>query len=121
MNGRSRGFNVSEDLNPQAREISPIRGNFHGSSITAGARGYQAFRVESCFPDGGDVRAGGSGALERSLGGHGPRCPQSPGRRNIRLIWLEDRCLTVQLMLATERLIGSPLRIGRPLHIHAAA
>ena len=29
------------DLNPEAREISPIRGNFHGSRITAGARGHR--------------------------------------------------------------------------------
>jgi hypothetical protein len=32
----------------------------------------------------GDVRAGRFGALERSPGGHGPCCPQSPGRRNNR-------------------------------------
>jgi hypothetical protein len=36
-------------------------------------------------------------------------------------IWLEGRCPTVQLMVATELLIGSPLRMGKPLHIHVAA
>ena len=54
------------DLNPETREISPVWGNFHEPSITAGARGRQAFRVASCFPAAGDVRAGRSGALERS-------------------------------------------------------
>jgi len=48
------------DLNPETREISPIQGNFHGQSITSGARGRQAFRVPSRFPVGrwADVRAG---------------------------------------------------------------
>jgi hypothetical protein len=48
------------DLNPEAREISPIRGNFHGSSLTADARRRQAFRVPSRFTGraAGDVRGG---------------------------------------------------------------
>jgi hypothetical protein len=82
QNGCLWGFNVSE--NPEAREISPIRGNFHGSSITATACGRQAFRVPSRFLGraAGDIRGGPlRGALGR---GHGLCCPQSPGRRNIR-------------------------------------
>ena len=48
------------DLNPEAREISPVWGNFHVSRVTAGARRRQAFRAASCFQGraAGDVRGG---------------------------------------------------------------
>ena len=51
---------VRGDLNTHSREISPVWGNFHGSSITAGARRRQAFRVASCFPGqaAGDFQGG---------------------------------------------------------------
>ena len=52
------GIYCVRDLNPRTREISPIRGNFHGSRITAGARGRQAFRVVSRFPGGGRCPGG---------------------------------------------------------------
>ena len=64
------------DLNPETREISPIRGNFHGPSITAGARRRQEFRV----PSASQVRRpmseqGHAGAARRSPGGHALCCP----------------------------------------------
>lgn len=51
------------DLNPAAREISPVWGNFHEPGITADARGRQAFHVASCFQGrvAAYVRAGRSG------------------------------------------------------------
>jgi hypothetical protein len=63
------------DLNPEAREISPIRGNFHGSSLTVDARRRHAFPVPSAFPGraAGDVRgeplrgALGRGPVSRSV------------------------------------------------------
>jgi hypothetical protein len=36
-------------------------------------------------------------------------------------ICLEGRCLTAVLIVATEWLIGSPLPIGKPLHIQVMA
>ena len=49
-NRNSWGFTVSEDLNPETREISPMRGYFHELSITSRARGRQEFRRPSRFP-----------------------------------------------------------------------
>ena len=56
------------DLNPEMREISPIRGNFHGLSIAPGARRCQAsaFRAASQA----EVRAGPLG--ERAFPGPRP-------------------------------------------------
>jgi hypothetical protein len=58
--GQVRVYVSEGDLNPEAREISPIRGNFHGPSITADARRRQAFHIPSGFPGraAGDVRGG---------------------------------------------------------------
>jgi hypothetical protein len=80
------------DLNPEAREISPVRGKFHGSSITARARRRQAFRVPSRFPAGRRAvsGAGRSRGARTQPGGHALRCPQRPGRRNIRLPQLQS-------------------------------
>jgi len=96
------------DLNPKAREISPVRGNFHGPSITASARRRQAFRVRAAFRAG--RRGGGAesgrgrsrGGVTRApapraghgIAGHALRCPRRPDRRNIRRYLESDfRCL----------------------------
>ena len=65
VKSRSWGFDVSEDLNTHPREISPVWGNFHGPSVTAGACRRQAFRVASCFL-GRAVIADGNGEQGRS-------------------------------------------------------
>jgi hypothetical protein len=61
------------NLNPEAREISPVWGNFHGPSITAGTRRRHAFRVASCLPGraAGDVRGGPLRGARTQPGGHG--------------------------------------------------
>jgi hypothetical protein len=100
------------DLNPHTREISPVWGNFHESSITAGTRGRQSFRVRAAWRPAGEAGVPGpwrpgfpgltagrfvlggpvtsrhrlrhAGARMGRPGGHALHCPQSPGRRNIR-------------------------------------
>jgi hypothetical protein len=61
------------DLNPWTREISRNLGNFHGPSITVGARTRQAFRVPRRFPPGGGPKPG----RDRS-GARFPGCGMAP-------------------------------------------
>ena len=57
--GKSHRFSCPRgDLNPNTREISPVRGNFHGPSITAGARGRQAFAFRAASRPGRRAEVG---------------------------------------------------------------
>ena len=63
--GKMRGFLCPRgDLNTQARDISPVRGNIHEPSITAGACGRQEFRV----PCAARVGRRAKSVWDRSLG-----------------------------------------------------
>jgi hypothetical protein len=106
--GQRHGSVSEGGLEPGNAGISPVRGNFHGTRITADARRRQAFRVASCFPAGRRAMsgAGRSGPLGRRSGGHGPCCPQSPGSRNIRLMRSRRACGTGQIRRADRNVLA---------------
>jgi hypothetical protein len=77
---------VSEDLNPETREISPIRGNFHEPSITPDARRHQEFRVPCRFPGEGAARGQGRASEERVFLGLRPGIPRLTAERPSRAV-----------------------------------